>query len=555
MFANIKSDLARYRDNVPGRGKLKNLILCLLEQGFIATMGYRTCAWLIRKRIPIIHIFIQKLVEITTGISIPPSVKIGKGFVVEHFGGIVINAGTQFGKNCTITHGVTMGNKIPGGGAPVIGDDVYICVDAKVLGDITVGHHSIIGAGSILMESVPPYSIVAGSPAKVVKTIDDVNQYGAFFSKPRKKQIAILIDNLDVGGTQRQLIEYLKHANREEFDLHLINLEANRRDLASEIEALDIPIHNINHSGLINIKTIISVTRILKKIEPDIVQTYLFTADTYGRIAATFAGVPKIICSIRGMDPWKKSHHLLIDRLLLKVTNVVTVNAANIIPHLENVWQTKKLPVETIYNGIDLKRFEAFRPAEDVRAEFNIPNDATLIGMVGRYTFEKDHESMIESMAQLREQNIDIYFLAMGYGNKHAKLQQMITKHGLEGRFILTGQRTDAPDLINAMDICVLASHSEGCPNVILEYMAAHKPVIASDVGGCAELVVHEETGFIVPDADVDQFTVQFKKLINDVALRSEMGEKGKIKLDQEFTTDILIEKTEALYNRLLTEA
>ena len=369
---------------------------------------------------------------------------------------------------------------------------------------------------------------------------------------PEKKRIVILIDNLSVGGAQRQVIEYLKGASHDRFDFHLVNLDATIKTLAPQIEALNIPIHHIEHSGFFNMKTLKTLVKLFRDIQPDLVQTYLFTSDTNGRLAAKLAGRPKVICSIRGMDPWKKKHHFWVDKILLKVTDVVIVNAGNVIPHLKKVWGIHENKVKTIHNGMDISRFDHFRPADEVRAEFGIPADAMVIGMVGRYTFEKDHESMIESMAQLQNQGHDVYFLAMGYGNKHEKLQTMIHEYQLDDRFILTGQRTDAPDLIHAMDICVLASHSEGCPNVILEYMACHKPVVASDVGGCAELVVDGETGFIVPDAAVEQFTDCFRKLLQDASLRTTLGRAGKARLDNEFTTAKLVEKTEALFTELL---
>ncbi|MFH1245698.1 MAG: serine O-acetyltransferase [Candidatus Omnitrophota bacterium] len=117
------------------------------------------------------RVFIQRFTEIFTGISIPPTVVIGKGLMIEHFGGIVINSNTKIGDYCTISHCVTIGNKKPGGKSPVLGNNVYICVGAKVLGDIYIGENSIIGANAVALESVPANSVAAGVPARVIKTI------------------------------------------------------------------------------------------------------------------------------------------------------------------------------------------------------------------------------------------------------------------------------------------------------------------------------------------------------------------------------------------------
>ncbi len=181
MFQNIKYDFRREYKKLLDKWIIGRIFGCFGSQGFQAVMAYRLCRWLILKRIPLIHIFIQRIIEISAGISIPPTVSIGRGLLIEHFGGIVINSGVQIGEFCTISHQVTIGNKVPGGKSPVIGNNVYICVGAKLLGDITIGGNSIIGANAVVLDSVPANSIVAGIPAKVIKRIDDKIKYKEFY--------------------------------------------------------------------------------------------------------------------------------------------------------------------------------------------------------------------------------------------------------------------------------------------------------------------------------------------------------------------------------------
>jgi len=181
MFPNLKYDFRRVYNKTSYKGRLRKIFVVFWSQGFQAIAGYRMCHWLVAKHIPIIHMLIQRFVEILTGISIPPTAQLGKGIMIEHFGGIVINSGTKIGDFCTISHEVTFGNKRPGGKAPIVGNNVYICVGAKVLGDITVGDNCIIGANSVLTESVPANSVVAGIPARVIKTFHDKSEYKEFF--------------------------------------------------------------------------------------------------------------------------------------------------------------------------------------------------------------------------------------------------------------------------------------------------------------------------------------------------------------------------------------
>jgi serine O-acetyltransferase len=181
MFLNLKHDFQRVYNKTSYKGKVRKVFACLGAQGFQAVMSYRICRWLVSKHIPFLHLFIQRFIEITTGISIPPEANIGKGLLINHFGGIVINDGTKIGDFCTISHCVTIGNKKPGGKSPIIGNNVYICVGAKVLGEIVIGNNCIIGANAVVLDSVSENSIVAGMPAKVIKTFKNKSEYKEFY--------------------------------------------------------------------------------------------------------------------------------------------------------------------------------------------------------------------------------------------------------------------------------------------------------------------------------------------------------------------------------------
>ena len=181
MFSNLKYDFIRAYQKTSYKGKLRKIFSCLGAQGFQAVMCYRISRWLASKHIPLIGLFIQRSIEITTGISIPDEVIIGKGLLINHFGGIIINSGAKLGDFCTISHGVTIGNKKPGGKSPAIGNNVYICAGAKILGDISIGNSCIIGANAVVMDSMPANTVIAGIPAKAIKAITNKTEYKEFY--------------------------------------------------------------------------------------------------------------------------------------------------------------------------------------------------------------------------------------------------------------------------------------------------------------------------------------------------------------------------------------
>lgn len=165
MFDNIRHDLKAHGGDWG-------------TQGFWALLVYRFGRWrygvrpvLLRKLLSLIYKVLFKLVQILTGIELPCEAEIGRNFVIDHFGGIVISGYTRFGDNCRIRNGVVVGLKrVDDPCAPVIGNNVDIGAGAKVLGRITIGDNVVIGANAVVITDVPANSIAVGVPA-VIKPI------------------------------------------------------------------------------------------------------------------------------------------------------------------------------------------------------------------------------------------------------------------------------------------------------------------------------------------------------------------------------------------------
>lgn len=162
MFDNIRQDLAAHHGDWGA-------------QGFWALVVYRFGRWrytvrpaLLRKLFSLIYKLLFKLVQIITGIELPCEVPIGRNFIIEHSGGIVVSGFARFGDDCRIRNGVVIGlARLEEPCAPQIGNDVDIGVGAVLLGNIRIGDHVRIGANAVVLSDVPDYSIAVGVPAVV----------------------------------------------------------------------------------------------------------------------------------------------------------------------------------------------------------------------------------------------------------------------------------------------------------------------------------------------------------------------------------------------------
>jgi serine O-acetyltransferase len=168
FWSTVQADIHRFSEE---DNSARCLIRGLLSQGFQAVFVYRIFRWFYERRIPTqpLRFFVERFIEIITGISIPAQAKIGKGLQIHHFGGIIVHSDAVIGEYCTVYHGVTLGDRGGWGGAPRVGNRVLIGAGAKLIGEIVIGDDCIIGANAVVHTSVPAGHIAVGVPAVAKK--------------------------------------------------------------------------------------------------------------------------------------------------------------------------------------------------------------------------------------------------------------------------------------------------------------------------------------------------------------------------------------------------
>lgn len=169
MFETIRSDIQSVFDRDPAARSWLEILLCY--PGLHAVWGHRLTHWLWTRRARLLARWLSQLMRTLTGIEIHPGATIGPRFFIDHGMGIVIGETAEIGADVTLYHGVTLGGTSwqKGKRHPTLGDEVVVGAGAKILGPITVGHNSRIGANAVVVKSVPPDSVVVGVPGEIVR--------------------------------------------------------------------------------------------------------------------------------------------------------------------------------------------------------------------------------------------------------------------------------------------------------------------------------------------------------------------------------------------------
>jgi len=363
------------------------------------------------------------------------------------------------------------------------------------------------------------------------------------------KRILQIIPTLDRSGAEKQLTLLAAGLPRDEFEVHVCLLTRGG-PFEADLQAAGVPVTLIGKRLKIDPSAYWRLKRYITSLRPDLVHTWLFAANAYGRVAALAAGVRRIVAGERSVDPWKVWHELAIDRWLARRTDRIVVNSSGV----SDFYARHGIAAEKftlIPNGVDLLPPSDVSRAE-LLAELKLPADTRLIGAVARLWPQKRIKDLIWAADLLKVIRDDVHLLVVGEGPHRARLERFRRQVEIEDRVHFLGHRSDVPQFMPHFDVVWLASEYEGLPNAIMEAMSAGVPVVASDIPGNRDLVVPGETGYLVPLGDRAAFARQTRILLDDVELSRRFGAAGRERVLREFSVERMIARHAELYRELL---
>lgn len=303
------------------------------------------------------------------------------------------------------------------------------------------------------------------------------------------------------------------------------------------------------------------LTGMIRRGKYSIVHSHSSKAGILGRQAARLARVPVIIHTVHGwsfhahLSPPVRAAYIQMERRMAAYTDALIVVSSGDIQKGLDAGIGRRDQYHLIRSAIPLKNFDPVQVDRwEVRAQLNIPEDALVLGNVGRFSAQKNPLDWVRVAARVAREYPSIRFLLVGDGPLRLQVEALLAQEGLSRSTILTGLRSDVNRLLAAMDVFLLTSLWEGLPRVIPEAMAMRLPVVATAVDGSSEAVRSGVTGFVCPPGDLDGLAAACIQLLSSSEQRLQFGLQARqIALDK-FDLDEMIRQIDRLYERLLSE-
>jgi glycosyltransferase involved in cell wall biosynthesis len=362
-------------------------------------------------------------------------------------------------------------------------------------------------------------------------------------------KVVLLIPTLDRSGAEKQLTLLATGLPRDRFDVHVVALTRGG-PYAAVLHEHGIPLTVLHKRLKFDPLALWKLRQLLRRLQPDILHTWLFAANSYGRMLAGKADRPRVIVSERCVDTWKSGWQHWIDRRQFARTSRLVGNSHSV----AEFYRRQGFPAErlrVVFNGIEVAD-SAPPDRESLPAEFDIPAGAKIVGYVGRLARQKRVADLVWAMELLSSLDEQAYLLIVGTGPEHERLVDFARKVGIDRRIRFAGHREDASRILQLMDVFWLASDFEGLSNSLMEAMAAGLPVVAADIPPNRELVVEGETGYLVPVGDSLGFAQATQRLLADRELRAELGQAGRDRMQTEFSVQKMVDAYAVLYEEVL---
>jgi len=333
---------------------------------------------------------------------------------------------------------------------------------------------------------------------------------------------------------------------------------------AAGIRVVTVPMVRAITPGA-DLRALAALVRVFRRERPEIVHTHTPKAGLLGQWAARLAGVPARVHTIHGlyfpghMTPRSRPFYVALERATMAFAHLVLSQNPEDIPVAIREGICRADRIRLLGNGIDLARFRPDAVSEaavnTLRGELGLRPEHRVVGIVGRVNREKGYAEFFQAASLVAERVPDVRFVVVGpvEAEKSNRLdpRELARENGVEDRLHYLGLRSDMPLVYRLMDLLVLPSHREGWPRAPMEAAAMGVPAVVTDIRGCRQVVVHGDTGLIVPPRDAGSLADAIVELLEDLPRARRMGQAARAHAATTFDEGGPVRRTLEAYREL----
>lgn len=362
-------------------------------------------------------------------------------------------------------------------------------------------------------------------------------------------RVLFAIEALTIGGAEQMLVSLANGCALDGWDTHVVCLSW-PGELADQLLP-EVNFHVLQKKPGLDRHLPQAIQQLTSDIGPDVINTHLWTANTWMRACLWQQHVP-IITTEHSSDSWKRLYHRWIDRALSRRSHRVIAVSQHAADYYVNRVGLKPSRVGVIHNGIDTLRFQHGHGLGLKQKLLN--KQKFLVGTVGRMVPAKNHHRFVDMAKCLIDAGQAVQFVIAGDGPLHQDIARYANEQGIAERITLLGERRDVEHLMAAMDVFVLSSDREGHPLTALEAQTAGAPVVLTDVGGCAEAIAQqgEKCGGLLVSPDSKALAQAVQRLCEDAELRHDMGQFARQYAEDFFGQHTMKRAYQALFEQAI---
>jgi len=362
----------------------------------------------------------------------------------------------------------------------------------------------------------------------------------------KTKPIIWMIDGLGPGGAEQLMLSILKSLKEEGLNIRVCALQIKSGNpVSAELNRIGLPVDLVPIPNLRHPLNLLRILRYLLEHRPQILHTQLEFSDILGTLAAKLLGIPTISTLHTLDEPDENrtgSWRLRIRWMILKkfTDRIIAVSEKTRIHHIK----AGKLPsqkIVTIYNGIEISRFTNYSKddRENTRKSLGLHANNKVIATVAVLRQPKGIQYMLEAIPEILKDIPNANYLIVGDGAYKPQLLELVDALGIQEHVTFAGHRTDIPEILNVCDLFVLPTLIDALPTVLIEALAASKPIIATNVGGIPEIIEDQNNGILVPPGNHYKLADACVKLLRDQTYSSRLSLAGLQVAQQRFDVPI----------------